>query len=77
MERTNNQEIFFEIKEHIGTLKNYGNGWTKEINLVAWNGAEAKYDIRDWNPSHDHMSRGITLYPYEMKALMTAMKDRL
>lgn len=62
-------EFAFEIKEHIGVLGTYSTGWKKELNLVEWNGNNAKFDIRDWDPKHEHMSRGITLRAEEMKAL--------
>ena len=29
------------------------------MNLVSWNGAEAKLDIRDWSPEHDKMGKGL------------------
>ena len=54
-------QITFEIKEHIGVLCVYHTGWKKELNLVSWNGNAPKYDIRDWDPDHERMSRGITL----------------
>jgi hypothetical protein len=31
--------------------------WTKEVNLVAWNGGKPKIDIRDWNATHERMSQ--------------------
>ena len=57
-------DITFEIMEHIGTIDvidGRDEKWTKEINVVAWNGGKPKIDVRDWNSSHDRMSRGITL----------------
>lgn len=63
------KEFAFNIKEHIGVINTYSNGWTKELNLVEWNGNNAKFDIRDWEPSHEHMSRGITLHEEEAKTL--------
>ena len=62
-------EIVYEIKRHIGVLASYTTGWRKELNMIAWNGAAPKYDLRDWDPEHKHMSRGITLHKDEMKAL--------
>ena len=61
----------FDVKivEHIGVLAEYKNGWKKEVNIVEWNGGRAKIDIRDWSPDHENMSRGITLYDEEAKAL--------
>jgi hypothetical protein len=40
-------EIKFEITQHIGVLSESSKGWTKELNLINWNGREPKYDIRD------------------------------
>lgn len=72
----NNNDITFDIKEQIGVLSVAGTGWTKELNLIAWNGGAPKYDIREWSPDHDHMSRGVTLKPQEMRKLVEACKDR-
>ena len=70
-------DISFEIKEKIGVLAEHTTGWTKELNLVAWNGGNAKWDIREWNPQHTSMSRGLTLNDDEMKNLLTRMKGRI
>ena len=63
-------DIKFEIVERIGILNSYPTGWNKEFNLVSWNDKPEKYDIRDWSPSHDRMSRGVTLYQDEVQKLM-------
>ncbi len=62
-------EIKFEIKETIGVLSESAKGWTKELNLVSWNGREPKYDIREWSPDHDKMGKGVTLSIEEIKLL--------
>lgn len=62
-------EIKFEIKKEIGVLSESAKGWRKELNLVSWNGAEPKYDLRDWAPDHEKMGKGITLTEDEVKAL--------
>lgn len=54
-------DIAFEIKSHIGTIKKYSTGWSKEVNIVSWSGNDDKVDIRDWDDTHERMSRGITL----------------
>ena len=54
--------VKFEIIEHIGVLNTSPTGWNKEINVVKWNDKPEKYDIRDWSPGHERMSRGVTLY---------------
>ena len=62
-------DIKFEIKEELGVLSESAKGWTKELNLISWNGAEAKYDLRDWSPNHEKMGKGITLTADEVKEL--------
>lgn len=63
------REVTFEIKEHIGVISENNKGWTKEVNLVSWNGGEAKYDIREWDPEHVKMSKGVTLNGEQATAL--------
>ena len=62
-------EISFEIVEHIGVLSNGTKGWTKELNLISWNGREPKYDLREWSPENDKMGKGVTLSKEELEAL--------
>lgn len=71
-----NNEIIFEIVEQIGVIAKYPTGWQKELNRVSWNGGEPKYDIRDWNEEHDHMSRGITLSEIDMKKVREMLDER-
>jgi hypothetical protein len=59
-------EISFEIKETLGVLSESAKGWTKELNMVSWNGREAKYDIREWDPSHEKMGKGLTFTKDEL-----------
>lgn len=62
-------EISFEIIENIGVLSTSAKGWTKELNLVSWNGREPKYDIREWSPEHDKMGKGLTFSKDELEEL--------
>ena len=41
----------------------------KELNLVSWNNNKAKYDIREWDPEHEKMGKGITFNEDELRAL--------
>ena len=61
-QRNGNDEVTFELMEHIGVLEERKDGWKKEVNIVAWNGGAPKIDIRDWDPEHERMGRGITLF---------------
>lgn len=70
------QKVSFEIQEYIGVIKRFPSGWAKELNLVSWNGVTARYDIREWDAAHEHMSRGLTLHPEEMRTIFGLLKDR-
>lgn len=72
-------DITFEIMEHIGVLDvidGREEKWTKEVNVVAWNGGKPKIDVRDWNEKHDRMSRGITLTEDQAMKMARALADR-
>ena len=68
-------EIKFEITDHLATLSTSPKGWTKELNLISWNGAAAKYDIRDWSPDHSKMGKGVTLSADEMRELKATLEE--
>ena len=72
----NNNEVTFELMEHIGVLEERKDGWTKEVNIVAWNGGQGKIDIRDWDPDHERMTRGITLFEDTAEKLADALTKR-
>ncbi len=69
------EEFSFVIREQLGVLSTHTTGWKKEVNIVEWNGNKGKVDIRDWNPSHDNMSKGITLHIAEAKILYEALHN--
>ncbi|WP_419560450.1 YdbC family protein [Ruminococcus sp.] len=62
-------ELKFEITERLGVLSENAKGWTKELNKVSWNEREPKYDLREWNPDHSRMGKGITLTDEEVETL--------
>ena len=62
-------DIKFEIEKEIGKISESSKGWTKELNLISWNGKEAKYDLREWAPKHEKMGKGVTLTKDELKLL--------
>ena len=72
----NNTEVTFEIMEHVGVIEARKDGWTKEVNIVAWNGGPAKIDIRDWSADHERMSRGITLTEEQAEKLAMNLAQR-
>lgn len=68
-------ELKYEIVEELGVLSENAKGWQKEVNLVSWNDREAKYDIREWDPDHEKMTKGITLTKEEMKMLKVILEE--
>lgn len=70
-----NNDFRFEIVRKIATLSTEKSGWTKEVNLVSYNDAPPKFDIRSWDPNHEKMGKGITLSRDEMRILLDAMAD--
>jgi len=73
-------EFSYELKEKIAILSEGKGGWTKEINLVSYNGAAEKIDIRSWQTTEDgerKMSKGITLTNEEATKLRDALNKVL
>lgn len=70
------KEISYDIIETVATLSTSTSGWHKELNLISWNGAAPKYDIREWAPDHEKMGKGITLTEDEAVVLVTVLKAR-
>lgn len=70
-------EIKYEIKKEIGVISEGSRGWTKELNLVSWNGAAPKYDLRDWSPDHEKMGKGVTLTEEEARKLKELLEGEL
>ncbi|TLS36795.1 YdbC family protein [Pseudalkalibacillus caeni] len=62
-------ELKYEIKETIAVLSESPKGWTKELNLISWNGRAPKYDLRDWAPNHEKMGKGVTLTKEDLEKL--------
>ena len=67
-------DITVDVVRHIGFLGEE-KPWKNELNMVSWNGAQAKYDIRAWDSAHERMSRGITMTAEEAKTLYALLKE--
>lgn len=63
----------YEIVLHIATLATYldleGDRWSKELNIISWNGKDCVLDIREWNEDHTVCRKGITLSAEETDSL--------
>lgn len=71
------REIQYEIVKEIAVLSTGDSGYTKEINLISWNGKEPKYDIRSFSPNREKCGKGITLNADEAAALLKALQKKL
>ena len=72
-------EFTFEVTKEIGSLDGgETRGWHKELNMISWNGAEPKYDIRTWTGTdHQRMGKGISLSREELIALRDLIEQEL
>ena len=68
------EEMDKNLKNGNINMESSQKGWTKELNLISWNGKRAKYDIREWSPNHEKMGKGITLSGDEVLTLLEALK---
>lgn len=59
----------YEILESIGVISTSSGGWTRELNLVSFNDREGKYDLRDWAPDRNSMSKGFSFTREELAKL--------
>ena len=71
-----NDRVRFELMERIGVLSRKDNGWTREVNIVAWNDGPGKVDIREWDPDHKRMTKGVTLFEEEAETLTKILARR-
>lgn len=68
-------ELKYEIIETVAVLSESPKGWTKELNLVSWNGRDPKYDLRDWAPDKTKMGKGVTLTEEELQELKNKLQE--
>lgn len=64
------KEFTYEVKEHIGMISDTGT-MTMELNMVSYNGAAPKYDLRKWRikDGEKTMQKGATMTREELLAL--------
>lgn len=51
----------FVIEKQVMSYPSDKDGWNVELNLVAWFGRKASYEIRKWNADHSKSSKGVIL----------------
>ena len=71
------KEIQYEIVKEVAVLSASDSGYTKEINLISWNGNEPKYDIRSFSLNREKCGKGVTLTEAEAEKLLAALEKVL
>ena len=71
------KDIQYEIVKEIAVLSAGDSGYTKEINLISWNGNEPKYDIRSFSLNREKCGKGITLTADGAAALLKALQKEV
>ncbi len=75
--RRENSKVTCDVLENLVVFgQRKDSGWTKEANIVCWNGGSPKLDIREWDPDHERMSKGVTLYEAEAEKLARILCKR-
>ncbi len=68
-------EIKYEIVQRIAVLSQRPRGWERQLNLISWNDAEPKYDLRDWSPDGSRMGKGISMTKAELANLRSILDE--
>ena len=64
------KDFSYTLEKHIATLSESDNGdFTTELNIISYNGASPKIDIRKWDRRTDKMLKGIALKRVKRKPL--------
>lgn len=75
-----NTNFTYEIKKHFGIVSN-ASTLPLELNLISYNGASPKYDLRKWRTKEDgrrSMQKGLTLTREELqdlRAFLNGLED--
>ena len=67
----------FKIIKEIGVVSEKTNGWKLELNLVSFNGRDAKYDLREWRNDHKELRSGVRFSESDLKPLMEIISSYL
>lgn len=69
-------DFSYEVTKSFGILSTSHSGWNREVNMVSWNKARPKLDIRDWAPDHSKMGKGISLNHEEVAVLLEILGEQ-
>ena len=65
----------YDIQKTIFSVASDSDGWNLELNLISWNGREAKYDLRKWSDDHEKLGKGCYMSEDEVVLLVQKSKE--
>ena len=77
MDNSEKDRLRYQIVQSLGVLSTSQTGWTKELNIISWNDRPEKFDLRDWDPDHEHMSKGATFTREEAEKIRDILDEYL
>ncbi len=69
MMRFAESQITYKVAKQVGVLSEDTRGWRKELNMVSWNEAMPRLEIRCWSPDHSRMGKGLAFTREELATL--------
>ena len=54
-------DIKYEVIDKILSVNDGTSDWNLELNIIAWNERDPKYDVRKWSPDGSKMGKGLTM----------------
>ena len=69
MMRFAESQITYKVERQVGVLSEDNKGWRKELNMVSWNEAKPRHEIRCWSPDHSRMGKGLAFTKEELASL--------
>lgn len=72
------ENFSWEVVEALGNFSEERKNYTRELNLISWNGAKPVYDIRGWRVGKDgikHPLKGLSLSKDELIVLRDLLQS--
>lgn len=69
MAKEQRRAIQCTLQHHLGKLRESEKGWCREVNVISWEGAASRLDIRDWSRNKERSSKGLTFTRAEVEQL--------
>lgn len=74
----NMKDFSWKVVKPLGSFSDEHKKYTKELNVISWNGAKSIYDIRCWKTDENgikHPLKGLSLKKEELIALRNLLQS--